>query len=85
MRLTRSDSFKKEYRRLPTDIQKKVDRQLGFLSHDFRYPSLHTKKVKGVDGVWEARVDLHNRITFQVTAGEIQLRHVGPHDILKKA
>ena len=46
--------FKKSYQSLPKNIQAKVDRQLVALQTNFRHPSLHTKKIKGSCGIWEA-------------------------------
>jgi len=78
-------TFKKAYRKLPADIQSKIDKQIDILAGDFRYPSLHTKKVKGKDGIWEARVDDFYRLTFEIIDDTIFLRIVGNHDdVLKK-
>jgi mRNA-degrading endonuclease RelE of RelBE toxin-antitoxin system len=77
--------FKKAYRKLPADVQNKVDRQIGMLTSDFRHPSLHTKKIKGRSGIWEVRVDDFYRLTFEVIEDTIFLRVVGNHDdVLKK-
>ena len=80
----RTDRFRKCYKRLPTNIQKKVNRQLYHLAADIRHPSLSAKKIQGRDDIWEARVDIHHRMTFQVNDEVITLRAVGPHDLLKK-
>jgi mRNA-degrading endonuclease RelE of RelBE toxin-antitoxin system len=82
--LARTDRFKKLYERLPTSIKKKVKRQMRFLAEDIRHPSLYAKKMSGREGVWEARVDVHHRMTFQIVGDRIILRAVGPHDLLKK-
>ena len=80
----RTHRFKKLYRKLPSAIQKKVKRQLGHLAEGMWHPSLHAKKIQGREDVWEARVDLHHRMTFQIEDNQIILRGVGPHDLLKK-
>ncbi|MCI0558957.1 MAG: hypothetical protein MN733_10710 [Nitrososphaera sp.] len=80
----RTDRFKKLYKRLPGPVRSKVNRQLKFLANDIRHPSLYAKKMSGREGVWEARVDKHNRMTFLIIGDRIILRAVGPHDILKK-
>jgi len=77
-------TFRATYQELPSAIQKKVDRQLALLAEDFRYPSLHTKKIKGREGIWEARVDLHYRLTFEIAEDTIILRVVGNHDEVLK-
>jgi len=72
--------FKKAYRTLPHSVQVKIDRQLKMLLDDMRHPSLHTKKIKGRRGIWEARVDLHYRLTFEIIEDTLFLRVVGNHD-----
>ncbi len=78
------DSFKACYKRLPADIQLRVDRTLQILRTDPRHPSLRTKKMKGPTNVWEARVTLNYHLTFHWESGQIVLRRAGTRDILKK-
>lgn len=83
MKVRSTKIFIRNYKKLPDKIRTKLDRQISLLRTDFRHPSLHTKKVKGMKGIWEARVDIHYRFTFRVTDDVIRLRKVGPHDILQ--
>jgi len=76
--------LQKRYRKLPVDVQGKVDKQIGQLSENFRHPSLHTKKIKGKHGIWEARVDDFYRLTFEIIDDTIFLRVVGNHDDVLK-
>jgi mRNA-degrading endonuclease RelE of RelBE toxin-antitoxin system len=77
--------FKRCYEELPENIQKKVDKQLYLLAQNIHHPSLQTKKIKGAHGIWEGRVDLFYRITFEIIEDTIFLRAVGNHDaVLKK-
>lgn len=71
--------FLKAYKKLPFQIQKKVDKQVKYLLLDMFHPSLHTKRMQGFDR-WEARVDKSYRLTFEKTVDTITLRTVGPHD-----
>jgi hypothetical protein len=48
------------------------------------HPSLRTKKIKGREDIWEARIDLHYRMTFEIEAETIFLRVVGHHDEVLK-
>jgi len=77
-------TFKKAYQKLPEKVQAKVDKQIGILVNDFRYPSLHTKKIKGTEGIWEVRVDDSYRLTFEIVEDTIFLRVVGNHDDVLK-
>ena len=84
MKFARRKRFVRDYARLPTAIRKKVARQLGHLASDIRHPGLYAKKVTGAPDIWEARIDIHNRLTFQIENETVVLRRVGPHNILKK-
>ena len=61
----RSDRFKQAFRSLPKEVQKKAVRTLHLMSEDMFYPSLVVKKIQGYPGVWEVRVDINYRLTFQ--------------------
>ena len=80
MKIKAYQSFRQAYHNLPMMIRKKVDKQLSLLSEDFRHPSLHTKKIKGREGISEARIDLYYRTTFEVIEDTIMLRVVGSRD-----
>jgi mRNA-degrading endonuclease RelE of RelBE toxin-antitoxin system len=85
MKIKAYKTFKKAYLKLPATVQDKVDKQLEILARDFRHPSLHTKKIKGTDGIWEVRVDDFYRLTFDVEGDAIYLRVVGNNDdVLRK-
>ena len=80
MKIKAYERFRKAYSELPANIQRKVDKQIRLLSEDFNYSSLHTKKIKGKEGIWEARIDRCYRMTFEVIEDVIFLRVVGEHD-----
>ena len=80
MRILAYERFRASYQQLPHAIQRKVDKQLRFLAENLRHPSLQVKRIKATEGLWEARVDLHYRMTFEVIGETIYLRVVGNHD-----
>lgn len=84
MNIKAYESFKKCYKDLPFNIQKKVDKQIALLSDNFQHPSLHTKKIKGAPGIWEARIDISYRVTFEIIGDTIFLRVVGNHNEVLK-
>lgn len=84
MKIKAYKSFKKTYKVLPQNIQDKVDKQIEIIEEDYLYPSLHTKKIKGKEGIWEVRVDIHYRMTFEILGDTIYLRTVGNHDDVLK-
>ncbi len=80
MKIARTERFKKAWTQL-TKTEKIFGRKaITYLATDIRYPSLRTKKIKGVEGIWEARVSLSLRITFQIEGNIIFLRNIGRHD-----
>jgi len=83
-KLVYTDRFKKLYKKLPDKLKVKVKKQLKRLVKDKDHPSLHCKKMRGRDGIWEARVDYQHRFTFQKSKDSLILRAVGSHDVLKK-
>ena len=60
-----SRRFDKAYVKLPRDIRDKVDKAIKLLEENPRHPSLQTRPVQGFEGVYEARVDIHYRLTYE--------------------
>jgi mRNA interferase RelE/StbE len=54
------------------------------LRENWRHPSLRTKKMQGQPGVFEARVDRANRVTFHWDGETIVLRNHCNHDVLRR-
>jgi len=71
MRIILSDPVKRRITKFPVPIQKKIERQLIYLSEDVRHPSLHARKMSGNVNKYEARIDYHYRFTYLAA---------GPHD-----
>ena len=84
IRLTRR--FLKSYARLPAAIQEKIKKQIELLAENPRHPSLQTKPIRGAPGIYEARVDLDYRMTYERAEDDtLVLRVVGRHnEALKK-
>lgn len=72
--------FKRAYKSLPDEVKIRVKEALRTLAANIRHPSLHIKKIKGTKDIWEARVSLDYRITFQIIKDYFILRNVGHHD-----
>jgi len=83
MKIRCTESFIKDYRRLPAEIRGQVDKQLEYLIRDHRYPSLRVKKLRGTDK-FEIRISKGYRLTFRYADDVLELRRVGSHDILKQ-
>jgi mRNA-degrading endonuclease RelE of RelBE toxin-antitoxin system len=79
-----SKPFVRQYTKLSASVRKKVDQQLRRLAENARHPSLSARKMTNQGDIWEARVDYHYRVTFQMTRDLIILRRVGTHAIYRK-
>ncbi len=78
--------FLKSFARLPAAVQEEVKKQLAPLAEDPQHPSLQTKPIQGATGIYEARVDIIYRLTYERDEDDtLVLRVVGKHDkALKK-
>lgn len=81
-----TDRFIELYKNLPESIRKKINRQIQLLSENPRHPSLQTKPIQGTNGIYEARVDIDYRLTYERLPDDtLLLRVVAKHDeALKK-
>lgn len=79
-----SERFRRAYRSLTTEEQKRVQNALRRMSEDLRHPGLRVKRVRGTHGIWEARASRALRFTFEVEGDKIVLRNVGSHDATLK-
>jgi len=85
MKLSRTNRFVQDYKRLPARIQKQADRKLRYLAQNIAHPSLRVKRVRKYKDIFEGSITRDYRFLFQiVTDGYILLR-IGRHDILEKA
>ena len=85
MGLFLTDRFKKAYQSLAADDQGRIQKAIRLISGDLRHPGLRVKRIKGTQGIWEARASKSLRITFETEGDALILRNVGRHDqTLKK-
>lgn len=79
--LETSERFEQAYEILPLNIRKKVAKAMQLLAENPRHPSLQTKPVHGIRGVYEARIDRSYHMTYQRLPNDVLLlRVVGNHD-----
>jgi len=76
--------FKRDYKKLTPQSQKRINQAFLQMEIDLKHPSLETKKLKGTNSIWEARVSKGLRITFNLKSKLIILRTVGEHKILNR-
>jgi mRNA-degrading endonuclease YafQ of YafQ-DinJ toxin-antitoxin module len=77
-------TFRKDYRRLPKEVQGKADKQLRFLMENPKHPSLKIHRIEGTHGFWEFYVDRFYRGIYTQEGDVLVLRYIGPHDIIEK-
>jgi mRNA interferase RelE/StbE len=76
--------FADDFRRLPKDVQTRAEKAIRLLKENTRHPSLRTKKMEGTRGIYESRVTLSYRITYQIEDDTLVLRRIETHSILEK-
>ena len=80
MRIARTAQFKKAWEELTHGERELARKAIVNLAMNLAYPALRTKKIKGTDNIWEARVSRSLRLTFQIEHDIVVLRNIGRHD-----
>ena len=80
MKIARTARFKKAWEQLTKQERQSTRKAVINLASNINYPALRVKKIKGVKNIWEARISLSLRITFQIEGDTFLLRNVGRHD-----
>ena len=83
MKIRRTRSFLKDYKKLPEEIKPRVNKNLGMLFENPKHPSLRFKNLKGTDK-YEIRISKGYRLTLRYQDQILELRRVGTHDLLRK-
>ena len=79
-----SKRLKKEFKKLPQNIQKSFNEKLFLLLQNMLHPSLRVKRIQGTKDRWEGSVTMKYRFTFELIEDTIIFRAIGTHDILNK-
>ena len=76
-----SPRFIKAYVKLPAAIREKVDKAIILLTENPRHSSLQSKPIQSFKGIYEARVDINYRVTYERLPNDVLLvRTVAKHD-----
>ena len=84
MNIIRANSFKRDYKKLPAEIQEQADNKLRFLIQNIAHPSLRVKRVQKYNDIFEASVTMKYRFFFRIRTDAYILLRIGKHDILEK-
>jgi len=79
MRVVYSDRALLAIADAPLSVRKAFHKQVGFLEHDLRHPSLQAKKYDESNDIWQARVNQDWRFYFTIEAGTYRILKVIPH------
>jgi len=80
MRIARTKTFIKDYKKLTSELQERFIKQLELFKKDIKHPSLGVKKIKGTGGIFEGRVSRSCRFTFHTEEDVVMFRRIGDHD-----
>ncbi len=75
--------FKKRLGKKPLAMQNAVLECVQRLMIDPSHPGLNVHRIRGHPGVWEAYVDMGNRVTFERDGDRLTFRVHCNHDILR--
>ncbi|MGR3309860.1 MAG: type II toxin-antitoxin system RelE/ParE family toxin [Candidatus Brocadiales bacterium] len=83
--IIRTDSFERDYKKLPEKIKQKTKKALRLLATNPYHPSLRVKKtkgevIKGYSDVFEGRITKDFRFLFLIRGDTFYLLRCGKHD-----
>ena len=79
MRVFLTDHSLRQIKKMPKEAKRKFEKQIGFLSQNLQYPSLHAKKYDEAQDIWQARVDDHYRFYFAIREDVYVILNVTKH------
>jgi mRNA interferase RelE/StbE len=85
MKVSRTESFKRDFQRLPEAIKRRTEVALRLLMANPHHPSLRVKKVKGnilpgYDNIFEGRITRDYRLFFLIETDVYILLRCGRHE-----
>ena len=80
MKILRTDSFRRDYKKLSEKIKSHTQKALQLMVANLSHPSLRIKKIKSRENIWEARVTKGYRFSFGVKGDTYILRRIGKHE-----
>ena len=84
MKFYYSNRFRRDYKKLSTEIKKILQAKLKLMSENPKHPSLRTQKIKSEKDIFEASINMNIRVTWQYSKNKILLICVGPHNKVLK-
>jgi len=66
MRIIRSNTFKRRFKKAPEEIQRRTEKALRLLISDLKHPSLRAKVIDERRRIWQARVSRDWRLYLRI-------------------
>jgi len=79
MQIRFTERADKDYAKLPADVRKAFQKQIGFLLANLQHPSLRAKKYDEANDIWQGRVNRNWRFYFAVRGNEYVILSIIPH------
>ena len=76
--------FEKAYTKLPEDVKNLFNKKLNQFLQNPWHSSFRTKKIRSTEKIWEARLSIKYRFTFEIDQNVIIFRNIGSHRIIDK-
>lgn len=83
MIIERIDRFRREYKKLPDDVEKFFKKQFSkFIEHPYDkfYPFLRIKRIQGTNNIFEMTIAMSIRVTWQYIDNAILFRNIGKYN-----
>ncbi len=85
VKVLRTEPFKRDFRKLPEEIKRRIEAALRLLLSNPHYPSLQIKKVrgkiiKGYSNIFEGRITRDYRFFFLIETDAYVLLRCGRHE-----
>lgn len=84
-KITFSEKFKKNYKKLDAKVQTQLKNKICLLVENPMHPSLRTKRIQGTQDLFEFSVNMDVRVIWHYEDNQIiLLLNIGHHNILER-
>ena len=79
MQIIYTPHFRRSFKKLSKNIQRKFGKQINYLIKDAAHPSLRVKKYSQAEQIWQARIDNNFRFYFLMKKNVCVLLEIKAH------
>ncbi|MBI3659449.1 hypothetical protein HY230_03125 [Candidatus Acetothermia bacterium] len=84
MQIERTESFTKDFKKLPLPIKRRTEEVLHLLASNLKHPSLRSRITDKKRRIWKVDINGGYRFTFRIEDEIIVLRRAGAHDEMER-